>query len=451
MPWQQLVADVGGEVDQRGLWAYPLVVVTVQRQAGKTDLDLCQSVQRALQGRTGASGTPPRPARTPAKSGTNWWRTFTIIRTSPLRQFIRGRPLRSNGKEALTFLNGSKLRPHPPTRDALHGKQSDINNIDEAWSFDELRGNELMQAITPTQTTRWRPPYNGAQIWVWSTAGDAQSTWFRKLVERGRRGEPGMAYFEWSIPDDADPFDLDVIAAHHPAYGITVTMDSLRPRGPAGGQAGGVRARLRQRMDRRRGTRHQRESWGRAQTEAPVPEGPTPAFGVAVAADGSAASVVAAVTDDAGRPWLEVLAHRPGRAWVADYMAARMKRWPGAAVAVLRRGPAATVADALDRAGIELLPAGDAEYAAACGDLFDRLCDAEARGEDGPRVVVRAHEGMDLAADTAGKRLVGDGGWVWSRSRSAGDISPLEAGTMATWAAQRPAPAPEEDPDWDFA
>jgi hypothetical protein len=169
-----------------------------------------------------------------------------------------------------------------------------------------------------------------------------------------------------------------------------------------------------------------------------------------VAGDGSAASVVAAVTDDAGRPWLEVLAHRPGRAWVADYMAARMKRWPGAAVAVLRRGPAATVADALERAGIELLPAGDAEYAAACGDLFDRICDAEARGEDGPRVAIRAHEGMDAAADIAGKRLVGDGGWVWSRTRSAGDISPLEAGTVATWAAQRPAPAPEEDPDWDF-
>jgi hypothetical protein len=123
----------------------------------------------------------------------------------------------------------------------------------------------------------------------------------------------------------------------------------------------------------------------------------------------------------------------------------RLAEWKASPVAVLRRGPAAPVADALERAGVTLLPMGDPEYAAACGDVFDRLTDA-----GGHQLVLRAHEGLDTAFDIAGKRLVGDGGWVWSRSRSAGDIAPLEAGTVATWAAHRPVPPPAPKPAWSF-
>jgi hypothetical protein len=35
MPWQRYVADVGGEVDHRGRFVYPLVIVTVPRQSGR--------------------------------------------------------------------------------------------------------------------------------------------------------------------------------------------------------------------------------------------------------------------------------------------------------------------------------------------------------------------------------------------------------------------------------
>src|SRR5687768_2384450 len=49
MPWQQLVADVGGEIDsETGLPAYRDIVVTIPRQNGKTTLVLGWEVQRAL-------------------------------------------------------------------------------------------------------------------------------------------------------------------------------------------------------------------------------------------------------------------------------------------------------------------------------------------------------------------------------------------------------------------
>jgi hypothetical protein len=255
--------------------------------------------------------------------------------TSPFREMVRGKPLRSNGKEALTFVNGSKLRPHPPTRDALHGKQSDTNNIDEAWSFDEFRGNELMQAITPTQTTRWRPPYNGAQTWVWSTAGDAQSEWFWKLVQRGRRGDPGMAYFEWSIPDGADPFDLEMIAAHHPAFGITVTMDSLNAAYTQLADKPGEFARAYGNVWTGAGERIiSTADWERGRTVEDVPDGP-PAFGVAVAHDGSPRPRWSppSRTTPAGPGWKCSPTGLAAPGWSASCASsARTRRWASCAV-----------------------------------------------------------------------------------------------------------------------
>jgi hypothetical protein len=91
----------------------------------------------------------------------------------------------------------------------------------------------------------------------------------------------------------------------------------------------------------------------------------------------------------------------------------------------------------LELAGVELLPLAGPDYAAACQDTFDRITDPR------PRLRLRAHEALDVAADVAGRRMLHDGGWVWSRTRSTGDVSTLEAATLAAWAVLRnPAPEP---------
>jgi hypothetical protein len=430
MPWQRYVADVGGEVDDRGLYVNKICIVSVPRQSGKTTLDLAQSVQRCL-------AAPGRKAWHTAQTGQDarkkWREHVTELMDSPLRDAVKGRPRLGNGDEALTFRNGSAFRPHPPTRDALHGEQSDIANIDEAWVFDEAQGADLLQAIGPTQVTR-----PGAQIWIWSTRGTAASTWFHGLINRARAGEPGMALFDFGIPEDADPMDLDVVAAHHPALGYTITRESLaaelvtmgdKPaefaRAYGNRATGGVERVL------------PAEAWHAAGTVDPLPAGP-PAFGVAVARDGSAAAVVAAVADADGRPWLEVLAHRPGRSWAVDHVKGLVTRHPGALVAVERRGPAGPVADALELADVQLLKDGRPDYPAACQDLFDRIVDPA-----GPRLFHRRSESLDASTDVAARRFLSDGAWVWSRTKSTGDVSPLEAGTLAAHAvARRPTPAP---------
>jgi hypothetical protein len=426
MPWQQHVADVGGEVDDAGRFAHSLVIVTVPRQSGKTTLMLAQALQRALM-------APRRRVWHTAQTGkaaSEKFREFAdAVADSPLRELVKVRR-QAAGSQALVFTNGSQLRPHPPTRDSLHGEQSDHNDVDEAWSYDELHGNDLLQAIQPTQITR-----PGAQTWIWSTRGDLMSTWFHGLIERGYAGLPGVALFDWSLPPGADPTDLDVVAQHHPAYGHTIDMDGLRAAQAQLGDKPGEFARAYGNLATGAGERViPLEQWNAARTIDPLPAG-RPAYGLAVAGDGSSGCLVAAVPGPGGRPWVEVIDRRPGRSWLVDRVLAL--RDAGQGVAVDRRGPAAPVADALELAGVELLPLGLADTSAGCQDLYDRICDPA-----GPRLRHRASEALDTAADVAQRRMVGDGGWLWKRNPHS---DPLEAATLAAWAVARnpePEPAP---------
>ena len=60
----------------------------------------------------------------------------------------------------------------------------------------------------------------GAQLVVVSNAGDERSTLLNEQRELGRRaaleGDTGRVWFEWSAPDDADPYDEDVWRATIP-------------------------------------------------------------------------------------------------------------------------------------------------------------------------------------------------------------------------------------------
>jgi hypothetical protein len=433
LPWQQYVADVGGEVDDRGRFVYSLCLVSVQRQAGKTELKEDQAVQRALQG-------PNRRCWDTAQTGQDardkHRELADALMTGPLREVIASRR-QAAGSEGLTFTNGSTLRPHPPTRDAMHGKQSDHNDVDEAWAHDELHGNDLMQAIIPTQATR-----PGAQTWVWSARGDRSSTWFHGLLEQGYAGLPRVALFDFGIPLGADPTDLQVIADHHPAYGLTIGMDALEAAQSA--LSPGEFARAYGNVPTGAGERViPVEPWEAARTLDPLPAG-RPAYGLAVSGDGATGAVVAAVLAADGRPVVEVVEVRPGRSWLVDWVTERRTdgRIGTEGIAVDRRGPAAPVADRLELAGVELLAPVGPDAAAACQDAYDRLTDPA-----GPRLLHRSHEALDDAVDTAERRFIGDGGWLWKRNPHS---APLEAATLAAWAVARN-PAPLEAPFVVFA
>ncbi|MBF6483852.1 hypothetical protein IU431_06730 [Nocardia otitidiscaviarum] len=431
MPWQHQVADVALEVDDRGRFVHPLVVISVPRQSGKTTLVLAKHVHRCLsRPRARAWHT----AQTGQDARDQWREMAGRMLNSPLAPLISVKW--GAGDSRMIFpRTGSELRPHPPTVDALHGKQSDLNDIDEGWVFDDAQGAALMQAIVPTQATR-----PGAQTIILSTMGTADSTWFHGLSDRGRDGDPGVCYFEWSIPDDADPLDLDIVAAHHPAYGHTIDMDALKRARDQLGDKPGEFARAY--GNRRTGAGERLfplERWNAAQTTVPIPADARPAFGAAVAIDRSETAIVAAALVD-GVPVVELVDHRPGTAWAAPRIRELAAAHRNHGIAIDRAGPSVTLADELAVAGVALLPITTRDVCAAAANLLDRIVPAEGGS---PRILFRTDPAFSAAADIATTRPVGDA-FALAR-RISGSIATLEAAALAAYALDHqgaPAPAP---------
>jgi phage terminase large subunit-like protein len=235
MGWQRLVADVGLEVDpSTGALHYNEVVVTVPRQAGKTTLILPVIIHRVsalFPG--GVLDVGPQPqsvvytAQTRNDARKKWMTDFRRrFETSSLASTMTNLRL-TNGSEGWDFANGSRFDLMATMEKSGHGDTLDLGILDEAFAHQDWR---LEQAAGPPMLTRQSP-----QLWVPSTAGEspAKSPYLWSKVQAGRErvlaGEPSKsAYFEWSLAEDEDPADLDVIARRHPAYGATVTMDALR-------------------------------------------------------------------------------------------------------------------------------------------------------------------------------------------------------------------------------
>jgi hypothetical protein len=414
MPAQRYIADVAGELLPSGLPAYPLVVVTEPRRAGKTHLALARKAERCF-------SVPGYRSWYTAQTGGDARDGFLAlgeqINGSPLKQFCR--VLVGNGREVARFANGSTIRPHPPSEKALHGKESDDNDVDEAWAFTEAEGQALMQAIGPTQLTR-----PGAQTWIWSAGGTAASTWLAELVARGRDGAtPGLAYFEWSIPDDADPEDLEVIAANHPAVGHTVTMDSLRSlRTQFGDDSAGWARAAGNRWTEVIGGAISDRGWLGVRYEPEIPDGVPTAFAVARAADGSEVGIVAAAKVG-HRIVCEVLEVLP-----TSFGAADLARWhaEGHALAVAQNGPSATIYRQLVQSRTRRLKALTvAEESAAVVHLLD--------GIDAGLIWFRPHPAFKAAQKVAGTRATGDGGKAWARVAAGASIATLEAAGQAAW------------------
>ena len=131
MPWQQLVADVGGERLPDGRPAYREIIVTVPRQSGKTTLILAWEVHRAL-----LWDQPQRIAYT-AQTGQDARSKLIedqwddILSRSPMKSAVR-QAKRAMGATALIFKNGSRIDALATSADAGHGKTLGLAVIDAA-------------------------------------------------------------------------------------------------------------------------------------------------------------------------------------------------------------------------------------------------------------------------------------------------------------------------------
>lgn len=438
LPWQNEVIDVASEIDHEGRYRYHTVIVSVPRQSGKTTLTLANGVDRCL-------FLPGAKCWHTAQTGQDAREKFLEM-ADPFAKSTIGQissVLRKGaGATRLTFANRSTFRPHPPTEESLHGQQSDLNNIDEGWSYSDLQGMALIQAIVPTQATR-----KGAQTWVTSTMGTADSVWFHGMCDKGRvlsrRAAGGIAYFEWSIDDGVDPADLDAVAAAHPAYGLLIDRTALEQAWQAMADTPGAFARA---YGNRRTTAAERvipvDRWLSAQRDVPIPAGAPVVFGAATSWNRDETAIVAAAMLDTDLPIIEVIAVRPGTSWAVDACERASRHADDAPIVIDPVGPSGPLADALELRGVPLERMKTADITSGAADLYDRITVADDDGRPlPPRIVFRPNEYLNAAVDRASKRMVGDGAWTWGRRTSSGSIAALEAATNAARAAARFTPA----------
>jgi hypothetical protein len=426
MPYQQMIADVGGELVPMQVAgkeilvpAYREVITTIPRQNGKTTLVLSWELDRCLQW-----GMRQRVVYT-AQTGNDARKKMLeeqvpMIERSPLAVVIKENGIRrKNGGEGVDFRNGSMIDVLASSDSAGHGRTLHLGVIDEAFKdVDDRREGAILPAMTTVID---------AQLLVSSTMGTDASTYLNRKVDAGRdmvlsgRDDSEIAYFEWSADLDADIDDPATWEGCMPAWGYTVHERSIRHARDTMSEGEFRRAFLNQRT-----SADERvipaDLWNAVCGDYKPSDD-----GLVLAIDANPERTHAAIawSDKAGR--CELLYHNEGTGWLVEKAAERAKAC-GAPIAYDPAGPAGVFGDDLEREGIKMIPITGRDMAHACSFLFDGVVDRKLR--------IRSHDSLNAAIAAANKRVSGDA-WVWARREADADLSPLVALTLCAFEAQR--------------
>lgn len=426
MPWQQYVADVAGERKPDGSLRYPIVVVTVPRQSGKTTVMRAVGVARGLR--------RPRhdcfyTAQTGKDARERWRDLVAQIKTSALAPRCEVR--QAAGNERLILPNGSSFRCFSPVATSLHGYTPPLVMLDEAFAHDGVTGEDLMAAIIPAQST-----LADKQLWIVSTAGTALSVFLRQWVDAGRADAPGVAIFEWAAADGMAPYDPATWWASHPALGFTIGQDAILAAAQSLSRAEFERAYL-NRWTMTVSHVIPRDQWdplGEGQ-QPPTPDQPL-VLTYDVAHDRQSAAVIANWHDPQGRHQARIVKAAPGYRWLMTEVPDLADAMGALGIGADDGGAAREVTDALVRAGRQVDVVGARDYATACSSLLGKIAHA-LFGHDGS-------EPFSEAAQGAALRPMGDG-VAFSRRHSSGDISPIVGAAIGGWLLDRVKP-PEGPP-----
>jgi hypothetical protein len=444
MPWQDHLARVASEhhPDRPRQYRYPVVVVTVPRQAGKTQEFTVVQIDRSIR-------HPRHLTYTTAQTGLSakdLWKTGILAAVDPVTADELGTTVnprlaalvrkidRSAGSPGVRWTNGSLVAPFAPGPKCLDGKRKvSLLGVDEAFSHDDVSGNDLMGSIGATQTVAdWR------QLWIFSTKGGRRSTWLNGWIATGRQAttnpDATVAYFESAADPDCDP-ENPASLAFHPAIGHTTTLEALWADRVKYSLAEWRRGYLN--LDAEEGTEFALDPTTLSRLggvhPAQLPALENVALAVDLAIDRSAATIAAAWPDPdrAGHVLVCILASRPGIEWVPEVLA----RLDAAGPRVIRADPTgptrSLIADlaAADHA-LWLDPSSTRDYASACQWTLDAIAAGRLHHDDTPTLT-------DQARDLVVKNL--GGAIAFDVHNSTGPIDSLRAVALAAhYAATQP-------------
>lgn len=334
----------------------------------------------------------------------------------------------SNEKTAIELNNGSRLRFMARSSGSGRGFTGDVIILDEAYNLPF----ETLAAVLPTMSAKSMT--GNPQLWYTSSAGLPTSEVLAQVRERGTAGDKGLAFFDWSAPDDVSLDDPAAWAQANPGLGIRINSEFVERERAALGDAEFARERLGIWHDPRRGSVIAPEVWsaladGQSQVLDPV------AFAVDISPARDMASIGLAGRRSDGLFHVEVVKNQRGTGWVVDDLAKLAKTWSTAAIVLDSAGPAGSLLPALEERGIEVTKTSTNEMKQACGGFYDAVMEARLRHVDAPV--------LNTALAAARKRVLQDA-WAWHRKDNTTDITPLVAVTLALWGFAQAAAQPKK-------
>jgi hypothetical protein len=418
LPHQRWVVDVALE-QADGRPAYREVILTTPRQSGKSALLLSLMVWNALRGKR-------RRIAYTAQTGSDARKKLKLefapaVMDSELAKVVESVRL-SNGEESIVFRNGSRIEALPSTLTAGHGMTLQGGGfIDEAMADVDDRRE---QAMLPAMAT-----CRDAQLWVVSTAGTAQSAYLQRKIQLGRdsaiqQQTSGLAFFEWSAPEDADADSPETWRACMPGLG-TLTDEPFVTHARQTMSDGEFRRGWLNQFTKSEERVVPEELWNQVLTDRVWPDqGLT--FCADVTLDRARASIAVADTNGV----VELIDNDDGTNWLPARLVELAKKHNGRVV-VDAYGPAGNLVDMLD--GVDVVKYGTRDCVSAANAFYDAVMN-----NDG--IAVRPHDALNAAMASAKKKPVGSG-WLWARTDPAADLSPLHAATVAFHCAKfRPKP-----------
>lgn len=450
-PWQKWLfvhaLEIVDEPDGEWSLRFQTVIVLVGRQNGKTTVGAILALFFLYIVRSGlVLGT----AQDVSQAEDTWQECVDMAQANEdLAEQIR-HVWYTNGSKRLQLDAGRDYRVRASNRKAGRGKSADLVLLDE------LREHQTWEAWSALSKTGMAK--KSALRWCMSNAGDGTSVVLRhfRVKAHALLGDPdGIAsdmdvspddiedstigLFEWSAPPGADKHDVDAWAQANPSMGYTVPMKNLRAACADDPDDVFKTECLCQWVTASVTPPFPIGAWEKGIDEGSHIAADSPLwFGVDVSDDRNRSSIcVCGLRPD--RSWhVELIEYRVGVGWLQQWFAERVQGYRGMKVALQAKGaPVSSFAEILGAVdGVTIVPCQGADVAGWCGRLWDAVaaCD-DGSGSDSTPVMHRAQPALDLAANIAATRPLGDGAWAWDRKKSLEDISPLVAATMALGAA----------------
>jgi hypothetical protein len=420
-PWQETVLQCAMAERADGRWVANRVGLSVPRQNGKSQLIVARALAGAL---LFTEKTIIVSAHQQDTARETFVKVLDLIEANPaLEQRLAGGSIRTGimnafNREQIKFANGSVIKFKARSAPGGRGFSCDALFLDEA----QILSARAWASINSTMSARPNP-----QVWLLGTppTPDDDGDVFARARESAIDGtSTRSAFLEWSADPADDPALESTRAKANPAWNTRINHDVVQGEYETYSVDQFARERLgiwdEDVLDVFAG------AWPRCKGEPPTI--PPVRLAIACDPDQTQGAIVASAIDEEGVVHVRPLRYEQGTGWLVE-AAAAFTRELGVQAVIDGGGPAASLVPDLQAARVPLRVLKTSQILDACAEFHQLVMTQRVRHAGYPE--------LNDAVRVAVKRPVQDR-WAWGRRKSAGDISTLEAATLAAWDALHP-------------